>query len=260
MIVTLLCGALVGFMLALVGGGGSILATPLLMYGVGMGQPHLAIGTGALAVAFNACANLITYARRGHVWWPYGLVFGAFGVIGAIFGSALGKAINGEQLIVLFGGLMLVVAGLMYRERKLVNAEVRPLDGTMILKTGLAAICTGFTSGFFGVGGGFLIVPALIWVTGMPTLNAVATSLFVVTVLALTTTASYALSGLVDVGVSLQFIAGGVAGGFVAVMLVSKLSKHRMVLGRIFSLVVVTVALYLIWKGIAGFETETGRP
>ena len=94
----------------------------------------------------------------------------------------------------------------------------------------------------------------------MPTLNAVATSLFVVTVLALTTTASYALSGLVDVGVSLQFIAGGVAGGFVAVLVVSKLSRDRMVLERVFSLVVVTVALYLIWKGIAGFETETGRP
>ena len=69
MTAAILCGALVGFMLALVGGGGSILATPLLLYGVGISQPHLAIGTGALAVSFNAFTNFAAYARRGHVWW-----------------------------------------------------------------------------------------------------------------------------------------------------------------------------------------------
>ncbi|MEW9526835.1 sulfite exporter TauE/SafE family protein [Agrobacterium radiobacter] len=91
MTAAILCGALVGFMLALVGGGGSILATPLLLYGVGISQPHLAIGTGALAVSFNAFTNFAAYARRGHVWWQHGASFAAFGVVGAVAGSALGK-------------------------------------------------------------------------------------------------------------------------------------------------------------------------
>ena len=251
MIVTLLCGALVGFMLALVGGGGSILATPLLIYGVGMSQPHLAVGTGALAVAFNAFVNLLSYARRGHVWWQYAIIFALFGVAGAIAGSVVGKATDGRHLLVLFGLLMLVVSVLMFRERKTVVPDVKPLDRLTIIKSGGAALCTGFSCGFFGIGGGFLIVPALIFVTGMPTLNAIATSLFVVGALALTTTASYAASGLVDLKISLQFIAGGIIGGAISVLLAKRLSSHGTILGRVFSVVVATVAIYQLWNGIS---------
>ncbi|MEO6382323.1 MAG: TSUP family transporter, partial [Nitrobacter sp.] len=101
-------GGLVGFSLGLIGGGGSILATPLLLYVVGLTPPHLAIGTGALAVAANAFLSFTNYARKGAVRWRSALIFAVIGSIGAFAGSSVGKAINGDRLLFLFGLLMLV--------------------------------------------------------------------------------------------------------------------------------------------------------
>ena len=92
-------GALVGFVLGLIGGGGSILATPLLLYVVGIAQPHVAIGTGALAVSVNAYANLIAHARRRNVCWRCAAVFALVGTLGAIGGSSLGKSLDGTLLL-----------------------------------------------------------------------------------------------------------------------------------------------------------------
>jgi uncharacterized membrane protein YfcA len=105
----LLSGGLVGFSLGLVGGGGSILATPLLLYVVGVAQPHIAIGTSALAVAANAFANLAGHARAGNVRWRSATVFAVIGTLGALAGSSLGKIIDGTSLLFLFGLLMLAV-------------------------------------------------------------------------------------------------------------------------------------------------------
>lgn len=105
-------------MLGLLGGGGSILATPLLLYVVGVTQPHVAIGTGALAVSANAFANFASHAINGHVWWRCAAVFSALGVLGALGGSSLGKAMDGGHLIVLFGFLMIVIGILMLKPRK----------------------------------------------------------------------------------------------------------------------------------------------
>ena len=105
----LLSGGLVGFSLGLVGGGGSILATPLLLYVVGVAQPHIAIGTSALAVATNAFANLAGHARAGNVRWRSATVFAVIGTLGALAGSSLGKIIDGTSLLFLFGLLMLAV-------------------------------------------------------------------------------------------------------------------------------------------------------
>src|SRR5690606_4322554 len=117
-VLAIVCGSLVGFSLALIGGGGSILAVPLLLYVVGVGDPHLAIGTSALAVSLNAFANLIPHARAGHVRWNVAFPFAATGVLGAFIGSSIGKAVNGQHLLVLFAVLMLVVAGFMLRGRR----------------------------------------------------------------------------------------------------------------------------------------------
>ena len=95
-------GALVGFSLGLVGGGGSILATPLLLYVVGVAQPHVAIGTGALAVSVNAFANLAGHARAGNVRWRCAVIFAVVGTLGAFAGSSLGKLVDGNRLLFLF--------------------------------------------------------------------------------------------------------------------------------------------------------------
>ena len=110
-------GIIVGFILGLVGGGGSILAVPLLLYVVGVKDPHLAIGTASMAVAANALTGLSNHARKGNVKWRCGAVFAAAGVVGAAIGSFFGKSIDGQLLLVLFAALMLVVATLMLRSR-----------------------------------------------------------------------------------------------------------------------------------------------
>jgi uncharacterized protein len=108
-------GVAVGFSLGLIGGGGSILAVPLLLYFVGVAEPHVAIGTSALAVSVNAFANFIAHAKAGHVWWRCAILFGVVGTGAALIGSSLGKAIDGDKLLFLFGLLMIVIGGLMLR-------------------------------------------------------------------------------------------------------------------------------------------------
>src|SRR3954470_820097 len=203
---------LVGFSLGLVGGGGSILAVPLMVYVVGVPEPHVAIGTSAIAVAANAAVNLSNHARGGTVVWSCALVFAAAGMIGAFGGSVLGKMLEGQKLLALFALVMLVIAMLMLKTRARIGApdvKMSMANTPAIVGLGLA---TGTLSGFFGIGGGFLIVPALMLATGMSIMNAVSSSLVAVTAFALTTAASYAWSGLVSWGLAALIVAGGIAG------------------------------------------------
>src|ERR1700730_7993593 len=187
-------GALVGFSLGLVGGGGSILAVPLMVYVVGVPDAHVAIGTSAIAVAANAAVNLSNHARGGTVRWSCALTFAAAGIIGAFIGSTFGKMLDGQKLLALFALLMLVIAVLMLKTRSRVGlADVQMDWSNMPAIVGLG-LATGMLSGFFGIGGGFLIVPALMLATGMSIINAVSSSLVAVTAFGLTTAASYAWS------------------------------------------------------------------
>ena len=95
-------GSVVGLTLGMFGGGGSILAVPLMVYLVGVPNPHIAIGTSAFAVAVNAGANLITHARHGTVKWRCAALYSVAGIFGALAGSSLGKAIDGQKLLLLF--------------------------------------------------------------------------------------------------------------------------------------------------------------
>lgn len=243
-------GSLVGFMLGLIGGGGSILATPLLLYVVGVGEPHIAIGTGALAVSINAFANFTGHALKGHVWWRCAIIFAVLGSLGALGGSSLGKAIDGTQLLALFGVLMLVVGTLMLRPRRISSTGPRPVDTRMCVVTGLTALGVGCASGFFGIGGGFLIVPSLILTTGMPMINAVGSSLLAVGTFGLATALNYAWSGLVDWVLAGEFIGGGILGGFLGMSLAVRLSAYKNVLNRIFAGFIFVVAGYVLYRSI----------
>ncbi|POR52448.1 sulfite exporter TauE/SafE family protein [Bosea psychrotolerans] len=241
-------GSLVGFTLGLVGGGGSILATPLLLYAVGIAQPHIAIGTGALAVSVNAYANLIGHARKGHVQWTCAIIFALIGSVGALVGSTLGKAMDGQRLLFLFGLLMLVVGALMLRPRKAAGGRARPVDRRMCAATAAVAVLAGGASGFFGIGGGFLIVPALILATGMRTIDAVGSSLLAVGTFGLATAFNYALSGMIDWPVAIEFIGGGVIGGVVGMLLATRLSAQKNTLNRIFAALIFVVAGYVLYR------------
>lgn len=246
-ILGLLSGSLVGFTLGLVGGGGSILAVPLMVYLVGVQNPHVAIGTSALAVAANAAAGLANYARAGTVKWRCGLMYAGAGVVGAFFGSTAGKAFDGQKLLFLFAIVMIVVGILMLRRRQhegYAGAQCDRGNAGKVLGAGLG---TGGFSGFFGIGGGFLIVPGLIASTGMPMINAAGTSLVAVTAFGLTTAANYAFSGLVDWILAGVFVAGGVIGSFAGTRAAKRLSSSGQ-LSSIFAVLIFVVAAYMLWK------------
>jgi hypothetical protein len=248
-------GSLVGFTLGLVGGGGSILAVPLLVYVVGVASPHIAIGTSAIAVAVSAASNLAGHARARTVKWPCALVFALAGIAGAAGGAQLGKMVDGSRLLMLFGVLMVVVGLTMLRPRKSggnpdvkLTRETMPKLLPLLIGVGFAV---GALSGFFGIGGGFLIVPGLMGATAMPLINAIGSSLVSVTAFGLTTAVSYAWSGLIDWPLAFLFIVGGALGGLLGIRLAHHLAagyKHALTLT--FSGIVIAVGLYIIARSI----------
>ena len=243
-------GGLVGFTLGLVGGGGSILAVPLLVYLVGLPVPHVAIGTSAVAVAANAAAGLATHARAGNVRWPCAATFSAAGMLGALGGAQLGKMVDGQALLAAFAVMMAVVAVLMLRRREPGEDAIVRLNrqnAPKLIGTGLAV---GAMSGFFGIGGGFLIVPGLILATGMPMLQAVGTSLVAVTAFGLTTAGSYAAAGLVDWPLAAIFIVGGVAGSLFGTRAGRQLAARRGALTKVFGGLILVVAAYVLVRSL----------
>lgn len=248
-------GTLVGFSLALTGGGGSTLAVPLLLYVVGIQDAHMAIGTSALAVAINAYANLVPHARAGHVRWHMGLVFTAAGIVGAFLGSEVGKVVDGRHLIGLFAILVLVVAVFMVRPKpKCARGELerpQPPPPALSMRLSASGLGAGAIAGFFGVGGGFLIVPGLMLAARIPIIDAIGTSLFGVGSFGLTTAFNYARSGMIDWSIAGLFIFGGVAGGWAGAHIARHLSTRRGALNWIFAGLIFSIGVYMLVRTYA---------
>jgi uncharacterized membrane protein YfcA len=245
-------GGLVGFSLGLVGGGGSILAVPLMVYLVGVPDPHVAIGTSALAVAANAGTALASHARVHNVRWRCGGIYALAGIAGALAGSTIGKAFDGQRLLFLFALVMLAVGALTLRRLRyagVAGAECTRDNAVKVLGYGAG---TGLFSGFFGIGGGFLIVPGLVASTRMPMINAVGTSLVAVTAFGLTTAINYAFSGLVDWPLAGAYVAGGFAGVLGGTALSRRLAGagHLTV---VFAALIFVVAAYMLWKSASAW-------
>jgi len=246
-------GGAIGLILGLVGGGGSIVAVPLLVYFVGVRSAHMAIGTAAVAVALNALTGLAGHARAGTVKWPCALVFGVAGALGAALGAEAGKALDGARLLALFGAMMIVIGLATLRPRRSPgDADVRlrrDTAGHLLPRLIPAGLAVGLLAGFFGIGGGFLIVPALIFATSMPMRNAVGTSLVVVATLGLTTAASYALSGYVDWLLVALLVTGGTAGALAGIALGKRLARSRRALEIGFAAMVAAVGVSIVARG-----------
>lgn len=252
-------GSLVGFILGLIGSGGSILALPLLVYLVGYaGEPHMAIGTTALAVGVNALANVFQHARRGSVHFPTGLSFAAPGIVGALAGAWLGLITPGENLLFLFALLMLFVAYRMWSAGR-ANRGDEPhrlaswKDAHVLVRVIPAGLAVGVLSGFFGIGGGFLIVPAIAWAARADVRTAIGTSLVAVAAFGFTTAARYGFAGKLDLAVAGLFILGGVGGGVLGTHWSHRAPKDT--LRHLFAGVLVIVSLYMLyrnWSVLAG--------
>lgn len=176
--IILLGGLIVGMLMGALGGGGAILAIPLLVYGLGM-APQEATVISLIVVGLGAAAGAVTHARAGSVRLGQGLLFGALGVLGSFAGSRLSPRVDSAVLMGMFAGLLVVVAVTMIRKARGAAPEPRRAGWPALVGT---ATAVGFLTGFFGVGGGFAIVPALVLVLGFEMTTAVGTSLVVIAV------------------------------------------------------------------------------
>lgn len=249
-------GTIVGIVLGLVGGGGSILAVPLLVYLVGVTSTHVAIGTSAVAVAGAALVSLAPHLQAKRVKSNCALVFSAAGVAGALGGAAIAKQVDGGWLLSAFGGLMLIVgASMLLGKLGEGDPDIRltpQTAGHLLPRLVPMGLGVGALSGFFGIGGGFLIVPGLILATGMPLAYAVGTSLVAVAAFGLATAASYAGSGLVDWWLALIFVTGAAIGGLVGAGIGRLLAGSKHALRIVFALIVIAVGGWIVFRGVAG--------
>ncbi|MCI3133841.1 sulfite exporter TauE/SafE family protein [Phenylobacterium aquaticum] len=244
-------GGVIGFLLTVFGGGGSVLATPLLLYGVGVADAHVAIGTSAAAVAVNAAAGLAAQARAGRVKWPCALVFGGSGLIGALVGAQFAKATPAGPLLVWFALAMGLVALSMLLPRRSVGDPDVHLTPALTRRLAPVGLVTGLAAGFFGIGGGFLIAPGLMAATGMTLANAAASSLVSVALFGAATSASYAASGLVDWPLFGLLVLGGAAGTAIGLPAAKALAGRADLARRLFALMILATAAYVAKRALA---------
>jgi uncharacterized protein len=219
----------VGFSLGLIGGGGSILAVPLLLYVVGIGDAHVAIGTSALAVSLNAFGNLIGHWRAGNVKWPCAATFAAAGIVGAAIGSSIGKLVTGDKLLFLFALAMIAVGLAMLRPRSAEGdpsqhhaGDRRPPGDDRPNRRRLLRLLRHRWRVFDRARHHAR--------QRMPILNAIGSSLLSIGTFGLTTAVNYALSSLIDWTIAGLFIAGGLIGGFFGMRAAVHLAVNRRML------------------------------
>jgi uncharacterized membrane protein YfcA len=240
----ILLGALIGLLLGLVGGGGSILTVPSLVYVLGQ-DVHAATATSLVIVGFTALSGALPHARAGRVALPTALVFGGAGVAGAFAGTWLKARVSGAMILFLFGALMLVVAARMAfgRAPRSAAAASVPHRESWLAAIG-AGLAVGAMTGFFGVGGGFLIVPALVLALGFPMRLAIGTSLVIIAINSAAGVAAHMGSGEIDLGLALFFVVGGFAGATIGGHLAGRINEAK--LSRAFAVMVALVGLYLV--------------
>ena len=246
-----LSGGIVALLLTVFGGGGSVLAVPLLLYLVGVQNPHVAIGASAAGVALNALTALAGQSRAGRVRWPCALLFAATGSIGAFAGSSVAKVIDGHALLIFFAMAMGLVALAMLRPNAPVGAENVRLTRVMAPRIAASGAGVGVAAGFFGIGGGFLIVPGLMGAAGMTLALAQASSLVSVAAFGATTALNYALSGLIDWPIVAAMAAGGGVGTLAGLPLSRRLGENAHLGRRLFAGLIFLVAVYVAAKAVS---------
>jgi uncharacterized membrane protein YfcA len=238
----LLFGVAIGVLLSLVGGGGSILTVPVLVYALGL-SVHQATATSLLIVGATALAGAVPHARAGRVALATALIFGLAGIGGAFAGTWLNQRVSGTVILALFGILMLVVA---VRMAWRVTPEPERMPVTMGARwpIAVAGLIVGFMTGFFGVGGGFLIVPALVLLLRLPMRLAVGTSLVIIAINSAAGILAHLQAGDMKLDLALLMIAGGIAGSHLGARLHGQLDEAR--LARAFAVLIALVGVYLV--------------
>ena len=233
-------GVVVGLLLGLIGGGGSILTVPILVYVLGL-SPHEATATSLVIVGATAVTGLAPHMQAHRVQWRTAILFGAAGILGTFGGAWANRQVSGPMILLLFGILMLVVAARMVTGG-MSDSETATEPRAWIIP--VAGLTVGLLTGFFGVGGGFVIVPALVLWLGIPMRVAVGTSLVVIAINSLAGAMAYRDDGAFNWMVALLFVAGGLIGGQLGGRAVGRVNETA--LKRGFAGLMVSIALFLI--------------
>ncbi len=268
-ILTIVLGAFVGFSLGLTGGGGAIFAVPILIYALGV-PAREAVGISLLTVGSTAFVGFVQRARRKMVEFPTGLLFAFAGMIGAPIGSRLADFIPEPVMLALFAGLMILIAVRMWWKANEKSANLPILDsdnagptcrrdpeGRLRLTSqcamllGIVGLSAGILTGMFGVGGGFIIVPALVSFACMGIQRAIGTSLLIVTLVSLSGTTSHLISGKeLSLSTAGLFTLGSLIGLFLGSWLAQRTAGPM--LQRVFAVSIVLVATYVILQTVTG--------
>ncbi len=216
---------LVGISLGLLGGGGSILTVPLLVYVAGVDAKQ-AIATSLLVVGVASAVGLIAHARAGRVRWRTGTLFGVAGMAGAYVGAVVARFIPDRVLMVGFAVVMVAAGAAMLRGRKSasVGADHRP----PVIKSLIQGLLVGLLSGLVGAGGGFLIVPALALLGGLPVNAAVGTSLLVIAMQSFAGLGGHLASVQIDWPLAGLVTVAAVVGGVIGGLLTSRIDPNAL--------------------------------
>ncbi|MCS7088690.1 MAG: sulfite exporter TauE/SafE family protein [Thermoflexales bacterium] len=244
LLVDLALGFAIGITLGLLGGGGSILTVPALVYVVGI-TPQAAVTASLVIVGLNSALGALMHRSQGTLNWRVALVFGGVGMLASFLAANASRSVSPHVLLTLFALLMLVIGGWMLFVRLPADAEGTPRGWLAVLGGGAAV---GALTGFLGVGGGFLIVPALVLLVGLPMKQAVGTSLIVITMNSAAGFLGHLASANLDVVTTGVFVVAGFVGAFVGARLVQRLSAHT--LRQVFALFVVGLGLFLLGDNV----------
>lgn len=252
LILVAVLGLVIGLSLGLLGGGGSILAVPALVYGAGLPLDE-AIPTSLLVVGLSSAAAVLPRLRQ--VQWRLAAIFGATGALAAIGGTAVNRLLDPSLVLIGFAAVMVAAAVRMLRSGDDVGGSCALPGGgvdwrSCLPKAAASGVVVGFLTGLFGVGGGFLIVPALTLLLGLPMITAAATSLVVIVANSASAFAAHAGSTSLDVAVAVTFTAAAVLASLAAGRVAPRLPGHR--LRRGFAFLVLATAAYVLLQTAVG--------
>ena len=220
-------GLAIGISLGLVGGGGSILAVPVLVYVLGE-DVKAATTTSLLVVGATALVAGLDHARAGHVRWRIALAFAAAGIVGALAGTALNRAADPDVIIALFAVALLVAAYFMARGHGAGPRRTADSRSGLLLRVGPTGLGVGVLTGFLGVGGGFVILPALVLLLALPMDAAIGTSLIVIALTSASALLAHLASGPIDWALAATLTSSAVVGALAGSRLGEHVSNERL--------------------------------
>lgn len=250
--VVIAASLLIGVSLGVLGGGGSILTVPILIYLAGM-ETKEAIATSLFVVGVTSAAGVVSHARAGRVRWRTGLLFGLAGMTGAYAGGRLAEFIPGGVLLLAFALMMIATAVAMIRGRRQAPKQVH--HELPVFHVLLEGIVVGLVTGLVGAGGGFLVVPALALLGGLPMSVAVGTSLLVISMKSFAGLAGYLASVHIDWGLAALVTATAVVGSLLGGPLAGRIPQDA--LRKSFGWFVAVMGVFVLGQQISSDLRQT---